>query len=386
VATLEDVAREAGVSVSVVSRVLNDDPALRARGETRLRVQQAAASLDYTPNHAARSLRLSHAGMIALVVPDVTNAVFAEMLRGVEDQANSSGLQVLLGRAERLRPGSDYLRRLLGERRVDGFVVQLGDDSDVREFERSVRDQIPLVLMHSRGARRGSVLVDDAAGARIATEHLLGLGHSEIAFIGGSAGNQAARRRAQGFATAMAAAGIRRHRSWITDSGFLPDQGRAAVSQLLSAPRKPTAVVVANVNAAFGVLLGAREHGHRVPEDLSVIAIHDTWVAGYAGPGLTTVRMPLYEMGRTGVRLLTGKMGGGRSEDVIIEDPSPELIVRASTGPRHRQSADDHRHDQREHCGGNPEPGPELLGALPGPSEDARLGRRSVHHPDDTTP
>jgi LacI family transcriptional regulator len=333
VVTLGDVAQAAGVSVSVVSRVLNDDPALRAREETRTRVRNAAALLNYTPNHAARSLRLSHADTIALVVPDVTNAIFSEMLRGVEDEASASSLQVLLGRAERLRPGSDYLRRLLGEGRVDGFVVQLRDDSDVLDFERSVADRLPVVLMHSRGSRRGSVTVDDVRGARLATEHLVGLGHSEIAFVGGVRENQTARRRARGFSQAMAAAGIRRRTAWVLQSGYVPEQGRAAAHLLLAAERRPTAVVVANVNAALGFLLGARECGLTIPDQLSVVAIHDHWVAALVTPALTTVRMPLYEMGRTGVRLLTEKMAGINPADVLLVDPPPELLVRGSTGP-----------------------------------------------------
>jgi LacI family transcriptional regulator len=332
-ATLADVAREAGVSISVVSRVLNDDPALRARRETRELVKRAAANLDYTPNHAGRSLRLSQADTIALVVPDVTNAIFADMLRGVEEEATAARLQVLLGRSERLRPGSDYLRRLLGEGRVDGFVVQLRDDFDVREFEGSIGERVPVVLMHAKGTRPGSVLVDDVAGARLATEHLIGLGHSDIAFVGGVAANHASRRRARGFASALRAAGVRRRSAWVLHTGYFAVDGQAAGDQLFAQPRLPTAIVVANLNAAFGVQRSAEKHGLKVPRDVSLIAIHDTWVADYVSPALTTVKMPLFEMGRTGVRLLLDKMGGGGGKDVVITDPLPELVLRASTGP-----------------------------------------------------
>lgn len=329
--TLSDVAREAGVSVSVVSRVLNGDPSLRARDQTRARVRRAARKLDYRPNHAARSLRLSQAGTIALVIPNVTNAVSSETLRGVEDQAGDAGLQVLLGRSERLRPGSDYLRRLVGEGRVDGVVVQLQDDSDVGDFEIDVADRLPFVLVHSRGARRGSVIVDDVAGARLATDHLLGLGHTDIALVGGLAVNQTARRRAQGFSQAMAAAGVRKRSAWTLESGYQPEQGRTAARQLLASARRPSAVVVANVNAAMGVLLGAREAGVTVPDELSVVGIHDVWMAELVQPPLTTVRMPLYDMGRASVRLLTGRMAGGRAEDLTITDPPPRLVLRQST-------------------------------------------------------
>src|SRR5690242_4717115 len=114
VTTLSDVARRAKVSVSVVSRVLNDDPALRVRPETRDRVRKVAKELHYTPNYAGRALRMSQAGAVGLIVPDMTNAVFDEVTRGVEDGAGELNMMVLLGRAEKLQPGSDFLRRLAG--------------------------------------------------------------------------------------------------------------------------------------------------------------------------------------------------------------------------------------------------------------------------------
>jgi LacI family transcriptional regulator len=290
--------------------------------------------LDYSPNHAARALRLSHADTIALVVPDVTNAIFSEVLRGVEDEAEQAGQQVLLGRSDRLQPGSDFLKKLVEQGRVDGFVLQVRDDQDVREFEQSVANRLPVVLLHARGSRRGSVVVDDVAGARLATTHLLELGHTAIAMVNGTMQSQTARRRAQGFAQAMADAGVRRRSAWHLRSGYFPGDGRRAAHELLVGPGpRPTAMLVANVNAAVGALLGARECGVGVPDDLSVIAIHDTWVAATVVPGLTTVRMPLYEMGREGVRLLTGRLGGIRPSDVVISDPPPTLIRRGSTAP-----------------------------------------------------
>ncbi len=331
-ATLADVARAAGVSVSVVSRVLNDDPALRAREDTRHRVREAAARLAYTPNHAARSLRLSHAETIAVVIPDLTNAIFSEVLRGVEDEAEDAHLQVLLAPSDRLQPGGDVLRRLVDQGRVDGFLLQVRDDQDVLEFEGSIANRLPVVLLHSRGARRGSVVVDDVAGARLATEHLLGLGHTDIAFIGGPAASQAGRRREQGFARAMADAGVRRRSAWTVRSGYFPTDGRRGANQLLTAPgHRPTAIVVANVNAAIGALGEARACGVAVPEELSVVAIHDTWVAEFVAPGLTTVRMPLYEMGREGVRLLVSRLSGVSPHDLVITDPPPLLVRRGST-------------------------------------------------------
>lgn len=333
-ATLADVARAAGVSVSVVSRVLNNDPALRAREDTRDRVRQAAAKLAYTPNHAARALRLAHADTIALVVPDVTNVIFSELLRGVDDEAERMGFQVLLGRSDRIEPGSDFLRRLVDQGRVDGFLLQVSDDQDVHEAERTMANRIPVVLLHARGARRGSVILDDVAGGRLATEHLLGLGHTDIAFVGGPPNAQTSRRREEGYARAMADAAVRRRSAWTLRSGYQPADGRRAALQLLDeGVRRPTALVVANINAAVGAVQGARDLGITIPDQLSVVAIHDTWVAEATSPGLTAVRMPLYELGCEGVRQLTARLSGDRPQDLMISDPPPTLVVRRSTTP-----------------------------------------------------
>ena len=339
-ATLRDVAKLAGVSISVVSRELNGDPVLRARDETRQRIQEAAKALGYTPSHAARSLRLARAFAIGLLVPDVTNPVYDLLIRGVEDAADGLGYQVLLGRTERLQPESDFLRRLVGEGRVDGFLVQRMDETDAHDFAHLIEGGAPVVLLNSRGSRRGSAVLDDAAGARLATEHLLELGHRDIALVGGDVHSHTGRARERGYLEAIKAAGMRRRSAWILHSGYSTEAGERAIHELgLASGRRPTAVVVANVTAALGVLRGAREIGLAVPQQLSVVAIHDSWVADYAWPSLTTVRMPLYELGQEAVRLLHLRLMGERAMDVTVDQPAPVVISRGSTAPPPRRVA-----------------------------------------------
>lgn len=329
--TLADVAREAGVSVSVVSRELNGDPALRARPETRKRIHGAANALGYTPNHAARALRLSKAFAIGLIVPEVTNPLYDQLIRGIEDAADELGYQVLLGRTERIRPGTDFLPRLVGEGRVDGFLVQRLDEVDVHDFAHLVESRAPIVLINSRGSRRGSAVLDDSAGARLATEHLLGLGHREIALIGGDVHSYTGRARERGYLQALNAAGMRRRSAWVLHPGYSPEAGRQAIHQLCATGgRRPTAVVVSNVNAATGVLLGARQIGLKVPEQLSVVAIHDMWIADYVWPSLTTVRMPQYQLGQEAVRLLHLRLMGEPAIDLTVDNPPPILVQRGS--------------------------------------------------------
>jgi LacI family transcriptional regulator len=335
--TLKDVARRAGVSVSLVSRVLNEDPAVRVRQETRERIKELAQQMDYRANHAGRALRLSRTGAIALLVPDVHNAVFAELLRGVEDGADEAGDIVLLGRAERVDSSGEVLRRLVGEGRVDGCLLQRDDHLDAEALRQLMRHDVPVVLVNGTAPRgsaaRASVSLDDAAGARLATQHLIGLGHSRIGMISGLRTSGTARRREEGFRNALHAAGLRASAGWTPKLGYSPEEGRRALTEIMSARRGPTAVLVANINAAFGVLGAAAELGIRVPGELSVIAIHDDWVAGYTSPPLTTVRMPLYEMGRQAVRVLMDVLDDKKPTELVITDPPPELVLRSTTAP-----------------------------------------------------
>jgi len=330
--TLADVARYVGVSVSVVSRELNGDPALRARPETRRRIHAAAKTLGYAPNHAARSLRMSRAFAIGVIVPELTNAIYDGLIRGIEDAADALGYQVLMGRTERIEPGADFLHRLVGEGRVDGFLVQRRDETDFHDFAHLIEATAPVVLINSRGSRRGSVVLDDAAGARVAAEHLLDLGHRDIALIGGDIHSHTGKARERGFLQAINAAGMRRRSAWILHSGYSPEAGRLAVHQLCATGgRRPTGIVVANMNAAMGALLGAREIGLRVPDQLSVVAIHDAWIADYAWPPLTTVRMPQYQLAQEAIRQLHLRLTGVRPQDVTITEPPPVLVAREST-------------------------------------------------------
>jgi LacI family transcriptional regulator len=333
--TLSDIAKRAGVSVSVVSRVLNDDPALRIRPATRDRVRKIAKQLDYTPNFAGRALRNSKAGAIGLIVPDMTNAIFDEVTRGVEAAADELNVIVLLGRSERLRPGSDVLRRLIGEGRVDGFVVQRRDEIGGPAFEEILERNSPIVLINSRSARRSCAVLDDIAGASMATRHLIDLGHRDIALIGGDSNSYTGKQRERGFVQTMAAAGIRRRTAWTLRAGYFPENGRRGILELFdpAATRRPTGIVVGNINAAIGAVRAAGELGIRVPEELSVVAVHETWVASYTQPPMTTVKMPLFELGREAVRLLHERLSGGAPYDSMITEPGPQLILRGSTAP-----------------------------------------------------
>lgn len=333
VATLADVAREAGVSVSVASRVLTGDPSLRAREETRLRVRTAAATLAYTPNHSARALRLARSGTIGLLVPDLSSAIAAGIVSGVEAATVRSGLQVLLGRAEWLGEDGAFVGRLLDEGRIDGLLLQLPDRASSELAEALLGLSAPVVCLNRRVSVPGSVVLDDEAAGRVATAHLADLGHTDIGFLGGVPQSWTSPARRRGVEAELVRRGLAVRPEWFTAAGYSTQDGRTGVRELLSRRERPTGVVVANVNAALGALAAARESGFDLPRDLSLVAVHDSDVAELLTPPLTTVRMPLEELGATGLRRLAERMDGQPAVDATVVDPPPQLLVRGSTAP-----------------------------------------------------
>ena len=266
-ATLSEIARHAGVSVSVVSRVLTGDPTLRTRNETRQRVLQVAKDLNYTANYAGRALRLARSKALALITPGVSSPLFDDLLSGATDAAEEEDYTLLIGRSDRITQGSDTLRRLAGEGRVDGFVLQRSDDLSDQALESLVANDARFVLVTSRTpGRRGSVILDDVAGARLATEHLIALGHTRIALVGGIPSSDIARRREQGYALALHEAGLRRRENLVRRLGYSPEMAAAAIESLVAGVPRPTGVVVANVNGAIGALTALRRLGVDVPE------------------------------------------------------------------------------------------------------------------------
>jgi LacI family transcriptional regulator len=297
---------------------------VRVSAATRSRVLEAARSLEYVPNHAARSLRTSRTSTIALVVPDVTSAVFAELARGAEDEAAARGLAIVLARAEQMEEDSDWLRRLVGEGRIDGVILQLPDGTSPAL---SLRDT-PLVVINSIDhGETSTIVLEDAAGIQLAVSHLEQLGHSAIGFIGGLPSSATGQRRLAGFGARS---------EWITDLGYTGADGRAAVASLMARGPLPTALVVANLNAALGVLAEIHAHGLRVPADISIVAMHDVWYADATWPPITTVKMPLAELGAAAVATLVDEPDAVSHR--VITAPAPQLIVRQSTAPSARSS------------------------------------------------
>jgi LacI family transcriptional regulator len=295
-----------------------------------------AKDLNYTANYAGRALRLARSKALALVVPSVSSPLFADLLAGATEAAEAQDYTLLIGHSNRITAGSDTLRRLVGEGRVDGFLLQRSDDLSDQALESLVANDARIVLVTSRTpGRKGSVVLDDVAGSKLATEHLISLGHTRIALIGGTPTNDMARRREQGYALALHEAGLRRRESLVRRLGYSPEMAAVAMESLAGVDPRPSGVVVSNVNGAIGALTALRRLRIDVPGEMSIVAYHDEWVAEHTWPPLTTVKMPYFEVGVQAVRSLLAQLAGSPAQDIVVRDPPPQLVVRSSTAMPH---------------------------------------------------
>jgi len=332
VATIADVARHAGVGLGTVSRVLNGSP--QVRDETRQRVLAAIAALDYRPNPLARGLSLGRSHSLGVVVPFFTHASAVERLRGVVAALEGSRYDLVLFNVSSPDHRDEHLASLTRRDRADGLLV-MTLPPPAPDLERLTRARVPVVLVDARGVGVPMVLTDDRAGGRMATQHLVDLGHERIAFIGDDPGNPfgftAGAQREQGYEAVLAEAGIP-HRSELVRHGQHDrEEARVLAAELLAEPDGPTAVFASSDVQATGVLAAAAAAGRRVPEDLSVIGFDDIELSAYVG--LTTVRQPLFDSGFLGARLLLDALDSN-DPPVADEHELPlELVERSTTAP-----------------------------------------------------
>src|SRR3712207_6127275 len=328
VTTIARVAQEAGVGVGTVSRVINGSASVSEA--TRRRVLDVVAELGYEPNATARALSTGRTRSIGVIAPFFTRPSVIERLRGVASLLADSGCQLVLFDVERPEQRTGVFRSLVG--RVDGLLsISLAPPK--AELRRLEAAGIPVVLVDHSHDSVPSVIVDDVEGGRLATSHLLELGHRRIAFAGdtvdGVHGASASSRRCVGYQRALVDAGVPVR----PDLVRLRPHGRDSAEiarDLLALAAPPTAVFAASDLQALGMIEAFQALGAQVPDDLSVIGFDDVEVARYAG--LTTVAQPLEDSGTRGAELLLSALEG---EDVFQarQHLSLELVVRGTTAP-----------------------------------------------------
>ena len=340
--TIVDVARAANVSVSTVSNLLNGRSG-RMRAKTKERVLQAIDQLGYIRNQAARQLKTGHTPIIGLIVPSVANPFFGVFARHVEEAALSHGYQVLLGNSER-QPDREkrYADELWGYG-VRGIIFgsALMDYSHldnlidrglhVVAFDRPTQKDDPVAF--------DSIGVDNVLAARLATKHLLSLGHRRIGFLSGAVRTINRIDRLAGYRAALSEAGVAYDPQLIwqgNTNGSFGDTdavtlGRQGAHELLSLTHPPTAIFTINDMYAFGAYAGARDLGLEIPYDLSVVGMDDISLTEVVQPPLTTIRQPIKHLARAAVERLIGRLQETCTDAPDHQILAPRLIVRSST-------------------------------------------------------
>lgn len=330
-ATQKDIARLAGVSVSTVSAVLNGTTHTRMSADTRTRVEAAAAELAYVPNDAARALRRRRAGTIAVVVENLENPVYKELLEGIYEAAEERGWAIMLGDTMWMNSGSHFLARLLGQGSIDAIVLRTGELLDEEVMDALHSHPTPVVLVEYRSDDSGAwVSADETAAGRVATEHLIQAGHTNIAFVGGH-DVRPVNPRHDGYVSALTGAGVEPRPPLFT--GYGAQAGAAGLAMLQSGPAMPTAVVVNNVVSALGLLAAAADGGIEVPRELSVVGIHDAEIAELVRPRLTTVHLPMRELGIRAIKQVSALLAGETPQRGVISGAPPYVIPRESVKP-----------------------------------------------------
>ncbi|KRF24398.1 LacI family DNA-binding transcriptional regulator [Phycicoccus sp. Soil803] len=351
IATLDDVAREARVSVATAARALGGYGSVR--NSTRERVLAASGQLGYRTNSLARSMATGSTRTLGIVISEIENPFFRQALRGVADTARAQGFEVLLANTDAELDKEVTAVRVMTERRVDGLVVCPADGGVTSHLSDVIAAGIRVVLLDRSmaGLRTDSVGIDDRKAARVATEHLLARGHRDIAIVTGGTHAMLERilrpdvggverasatmvgARAAGFGDAMVAAGVTIRPELISSGGPRREDGEAETARLLALKDRPTAILAFDATQSLGALRALSRAKVRCPEDVSLLGFDDAEWADVVSPGLTVVAQPTYEIGVAACRLLLSRIAGGGGAVANRRFPI-KLIERGSVGPR----------------------------------------------------
>lgn len=331
VATIRDVAQLAQVNASTVSRVLNGDKSLTVRKETRDRILQAAADLNYVPNAMARGLKLGQSSTFGLLVPDIQNPFFADIIHGVVEEANRLGYYALFGHTEEQSEKEREYVEVMKSQRVSGLILATAMTSD-QTVEHLSQGTLPFVLVNRVcDSTNNFVAVDDRGAAENVVTYLAQLGHERVAHIAGPLYTKTGLNRMHGYRTALRDHHIPYRSDYLVEGHFTPESGYEAAHVLLSRLDRaeyPTAIFASNDMAAMGVMRYLREIGLRVPNDVSLVGFNDIYLAEQIG--LTTVHMPAVQMGEASVKMLLSLIRGENPDPVLMD---VNLVVRDTTAP-----------------------------------------------------
>ncbi|MDD2485750.1 MAG: LacI family DNA-binding transcriptional regulator [bacterium] len=328
--TILDVAREAGVSISTASVVINNKCSnVRVSERTRKRVQDAVARLGYRPNVMARGLRLKRSGLIGVVVGNIEYSTMPAILQGIEVVAKRFGYNVMLGMTDHKDADEKYYLELLHGKKVDGIIVAPASASEnIEAYQDILREGFPCVFVAHRRQQVNIpyVLVDGKKLGYTGTEHLIQYGHRRIAFLGHTEDTK--KRRLSGYCKALQAYGINFDADLVESCGFGRENGYEAMQRLWKRNKDFTAVYAHDDTAAAGVIACMKKLGLNVPEDISLVGSDDLAIAAMLTPALTTVAQPKCRLGEIAAEMLLDLIEEKNVSSQILE---PELVIREST-------------------------------------------------------
>ncbi|MGP4076893.1 LacI family DNA-binding transcriptional regulator [Halobacillus sp. K22] len=331
---MSDVAKLAGVSTATVSRVLRNPETVTKT--TKEKVLEAIEELKYQPNMLARHFRRSETNTILVVVPNIINTVFAEIVGGIEEEAAKNGYRVLLRNSNNEIDSEYGSIEHMKQRQVDGMIMlspKLDEDTLL-----DISEKYPIVLAtaHLDGTKIPVVSIDNVSSSKKATKHLLNLGHKRIAHISGPLYSLISKYRFKGYREAMKENGIEFDTNLIREGEFTFESGYEQTLKLLDQKFPPTAVFAASDEMAMGVINAAKHRGIKVPEELAVVGFDNIKFSAIFDPPLTTIAQPKFGMGKRAMEMLI-KRFNGESLDQMEHTLPDELIIRESCGAKLRE-------------------------------------------------
>lgn len=325
-ATINEVAKRAGVSKATVSRVLNNRP---VSSETQAKVLKAMRELKYQPNAQARGLSLRQAKIIGLIAPDLRGDFYGPVILGIEEVLQRNDFNLIVSRAQ----SKEYrLAKMLKEKKVDGLIIATPRRIGEKGILALKKDNFPVVVIDGNvGEQVSSVEVDSYQGAFQATEHLIKLGHTRIGVISSPYGFKESRDRLRGYQDALKQYGLAYEEGLVREGDYTMASGEREIDQFLAFESRPTAIFAFNDLMAIGVIHGLFKKGLSVPKDMAVVGFDDSEVAKVFYPPLTTVRQPIKEMGAVAARKMLAILSGEETAitHIILQT---SLVVRASCG------------------------------------------------------
>jgi len=328
VSKIHDVARRANVSIATVSRVLNPSDH-KVSSETAEKVRRAVKELDYHPNALARALQMKKTMTIGVIIPDISNHYYAEIVRGIQSVADREGYNIILQNTDRIQERIVKSIYLLRENIVDGIIFSGGIINGYEPLSalKELRDRVVVIGRHD--VNFPAIMVDNIAGATLAVEHLIERGHARIGLIGWSDNSTTAKDRLSGYKSSLAQNSCHFEPSLVRQGQLTPESGYNEAKLLLSQENKPTAIFAGNDQMAFGVIYAAIEMGLRVPEDLAVIGFDNIPLSSFFVPSLSTIEIPMFTLGSDSMETLVSLIAGEKISRIKLH--KTKLIIRKST-------------------------------------------------------